>query len=289
MLSSYTVEVAVLLIITLMYAIFDVFNKRNIPDLIVYATIIIGIIIVIVYNFSILWLDFEIAVAIGLVGFVVYRAGFLGAGDVLELIFISLVLPIQGAPSYSGISQLGTPFIFSVIIGAGYTATIFIPLYYLFVKRIFNGKGLSTPSTKNAVLGMTLLIAYIIFTIVFTMTSSIGRTSIELILLLAFAAFFSLIFEKDIYTEMTMEIYPKDLEEGDMVALNLMRKSDIAYFKRRYSGFGRLTTRGTMAALKNVKRRMPVYRDSVAFSLFIFFGVVISLAVGNLIFIVIGL
>ncbi len=283
------IQLAVLLIITVIYAMFDVLNKRNIPDLVVYATIIIGIAVAVVYNYSTLWVDLGLAAIVGLVGFLVYRAGFLGGGDVLEFVFISLVLPIQSAPYYSSIYQLGAPFILSVIIAAGYTATIFIPLYYLLGKRLMRGKSLSRPSRRSLVLGGVLLVAYLALTLAFTYISSLGPVAIALILILAFTSFVSLIFETDIYIEMTNWIYPKALDEGDMIALNLMKSNDVKYFEKRYSGFGRLATSKMISKLKGVSKKLPVYRDSVPFSLFILFGVIISIAFGNLILLIIGI
>ncbi len=281
-------QVAVLLVVAAVYALFDVFNKRNIPDFVVYATIVIGIAVAVLYSYSLIWVDFGIAAIVGLIGFVIYRAGFLGGGDVLELVFISLVLPIQGAPHYSGVNQLGIPFVLSVIVGAGYTASLFIPIYYLLVKKILAGKPLTKPSKRALTLGGMMLLAYIAFGGVFLYISNLGWVAVALVLILAIASSASLMFEFDIYSEMTSMIYPSKLESGDMVALNLMKERDIEYFKKKYSGFGRLVTSNAISRLKGVKKRLPVYSDSVPFSLFILFGVIISLAVGNLILIIVG-
>lgn len=289
MIDQSIIQVGVLLVVALIYAVFDVFNKRNIPDFVVYATIIVGIAIAVLYSYNIIILDFGIAAAVGIIGFFIYRAGFLGAGDVLELVFISLVFPIQGLPYYLSIDQIGMPFVLSVIIAAGYTATVFIPLYYILGKRLLRGKKLTKPTTRNIAIGGMLLVAYIAFAIVFSEISSLGSAEFILIMILALASFISLVYEMDVYKEMTALVYPSELERGDMVALNLMDPKELEYFKAKYKDFGRLVTFKMIHKLKGVKKKIPIYRDSVPFSLFILLGVVISLAFGNLILILIGI
>ena len=136
MVSYQEIELAVLILVTFIYAIFDVFNKRNVPNIFVYLTIAVGIIIALVSNSGLgLLIALTIAAVVGLLGYAVYRAGLLGGGDVLEFVFISLVMPTQMQPFYSSAYQWNVPFILSVIIAAGYTSLIFIPIYYLGVKK----------------------------------------------------------------------------------------------------------------------------------------------------------
>ncbi|MDE1767954.1 MAG: hypothetical protein KGH64_02350 [Candidatus Micrarchaeota archaeon] len=290
MIGQFPIQIGVLIIVALVYAVFDVFNKRNVPDILVYATVVIGLIIALVYNYNTIYLDLLIAVIIALVGFVIYKMGFLGGGDVLELVFVSLVLPVQSmAPYYTSSPQLNIPFVLSVIIAAGYTALIFMPIYYILVKRIFAGMKLQKPEKKSVMMAVTLLIAYLAFAYIFTYAYGVKLVSVALVVVLAVSSFVTILFEKDIYNGMTKMLYPSQLELGDMLALNLMKESEIKFFKGKYRGFGRLATTEALKALKGVKRKLPVYRDSVPFSLFILFGVLISLAFGNIVLVLIGI
>jgi hypothetical protein len=97
-----------------------------------------------------------------------------------------------------------------------------------------------------------------------------------------------MIYDQRIYLGMVEFIYPNKLEEGDMIATNLMSKKELAIFQRK-SDFGRLASDRLIAQIKKVRVKLPVYRDSVPFSLFIFIGVLISIAYGNIILIMIGL
>ncbi len=280
-------EVSVLMLITLIYAVFDVFNKRNVPNLFVYATIVVGVVVALVANSGLaLITSFLVAGVLGLLGYLIYRAGLLGAGDVLEFVFIALVMPVQMAPFLNNIYQWNIPFVLSVIIAAGYTSLIFIPIYYLLVKKR-PGKA-ERPSWNRIATGIAFFAAYMIFLAVIKYAYGVDLFGAMLIFVLALASGITLIYEQRIYLGMVEFIYPKELEEGDMIATNLMSKKDLAFFKKK-GGFGRLASAKLITKIRKVARRLPVYRDSVPFSLFIFIGTIISLLFGNLILAMIGL
>jgi len=281
------VEVAVLLVIAFVYAIFDVFNNRNVPNLFVYFTLIIGLAVALIFNSGqLLLLDLGIAAIIALLGYLLYRFGFLGGGDALEFVFVSLVLPLQLEPLWSSTYQFNVPFIISVMIAAGYTALVFIPIYYLGLRRKAGEK--AAPTMKNVALGALFFAAYMIFLLVLKFTVGISLIGIGLILILALVSSVTIIYEKRIYLGMVSFIYPKELEEGDMIAVNLMSGGDIGAFNKK-TRFGRLATKKMISDIKGMKVKLPVYRDSVPFSLFIFIGIIISLLFGNLILAIVNL
>ena len=62
MLSYQEIEIFVLVLVTLIYAMFDVFNKRNVPNIFVYATIGLGVALALVANSGLLLaIDLSIA------------------------------------------------------------------------------------------------------------------------------------------------------------------------------------------------------------------------------------
>lgn len=287
MLSYQEIEIFVLVLVTLIYAMFDVFNKRNVPNIFVYATIGLGVALALVANSGLLLaIDLSIAAAVGLLGYLFYRSGLLGGGDVLEFVFIALVLPAQIPPFYSNVYQWNIPFILSVMIAAGYTSLLFIPIYYIGVKK--PPKDVRKSGSKNLRSGAMLFAAYLIFILAIKYAYGISLLGVILILLLAISSVIIMVYERRIYLGMVDFIYPSKLEDGDMIATNLMDKKDIAYFSKR-TKFGRLASKRLISEIKGIKKRIPVYRDSVPFSFFIFFGVIISLLFGNLILTIIGL
>ncbi len=284
MLTYPEVPVIILLLVSLAYAMFDVFNRRNVPNTFVYATVILGFIVAIAFNYNVLTTMFGIVAVVAVFGWILYKSGLLGGGDVMEFIFISLVFPIQNIPYVTSLPQFNFPFIISVLIASGYAALIYIPIYYIAVKR--NCKP-SKPNGKDVRSGLLILASYIIFIFFIYLTFGLRIDGIILIVLLAGASALTVIYEKDVYRGMVEFIYPKMLEEGDMIATNMMSNTQ----KKRFEGirsFGRLATGKLINDTKNIKIKIPVYRDSVPFALFIFIGVVISLVLGNLILFIIG-
>ncbi len=287
MLPYQEIEISILILVALVYAMFDVFNKRNVPNLFVYATIGLGVALALLANSGLgLLIDLSVAVIVGLLGYVLYRYGLLGGGDVLEFVFIALVMPTQMLPLYSNVYQWNMPFILSVLIAAGYTSLIFIPIYYIGIKK--PPRDAQKSGGKNFRSGIMLFAAYLVFIIAIKLTYGISILGAALLLLLAVSSVIIMVYERRVYLGMVDFIYPSGLEDGDMIATNLMNKKDIAYFKKR-SKFGRLASKKLISEIRGVRKRIPVYRDSVPFSLFIFFGVIISLLFGNLVLAIIGL
>ena len=281
------IDLAILLLISLIYAVYDVFNRRNVPNSFVYFTILVGMAMAFLSNSGMLLITtFVVALVIGAIGYTIYRAGLLGAGDVLELVFIALIMPMWSNPFIENTYQWNVPFVLSVIIAAGYASLIFIPIYYLLVKK--QPKNAPKPNRKRMMIGAIFFIVYMIFIIVMRYLYSINLVGSALIFLLAFFAGITMIYDQRIYLGMVEFMYPSKLEEGDMIATNLMSKNDLEVFQAK-SNFGRLASEKLISEIKNIKVKLPVYRDSVPFSLFIFIGVLISLAYGNIILMMIGL
>jgi len=281
------IVLVVLLAITAIYALFDVFNRRNVPNIFAYATVVIGAAVALGSGWDYVF-AFGVAIAVAAAGYVVYRAGMLGGGDVFELVFISLVLPVWQQPVYQGGYQFFTPFVISVAIAAGYAALIFIPIYYLGIKRRPRRHG-GAPSAFGHGLrnGLAIMVCYAAFIAALYAIAGPRPVGMVIIAILALASAVTAVYEKRIYLGMVSYIYPRQLDEGDMIATSLMAEGDLASLRKK-TEFGRLATRKLIRDLKSSRIKIPVYRDSVAFSAFIFIGVVFSLLFGNMVLLIIG-
>ena len=276
---GFAVSMLALLGIAVLYAAFDLFNKRNVPDVFAYASVILGLAITFLFHQNDLLLSLLIALVVGSLGYVVYRMGLWGAGDYFELVAISLVLPVQPAPMFASMAQLGLPFILSVFVATGFAAIWTVPIYYLlFVHKPWQKK----PDMRHITYGLSLFILYIMlfFFIYYFYGSSIGR--LLLIVLVAIPSALTLVFEDEITTRMIERISPRQLDEGDIIAFNVMTRTEKRYFLR-YPGFGRLATKGLITKLRNAKMTLPVYRNAAPLAAFILMGVVISLFFGNVV------
>ena len=195
MLSYQEIEIFVLVLVTLIYAMFDVFNKRNVPNIFVYATIGLGVALALVANSGLLLaIDLSIAAAVGLLGYLFYRSGLLGGGDVLEFVFIALVLPAQIPPFYSNVYQWNIPFILSVMIAAGYTSLLFHT--YLLHRGEEAPKGCPGNPGVRTRSGAMLFAAYLIFILAIKYAYGISLLGVILILLLAISSVIIMVYRE---------------------------------------------------------------------------------------------
>ncbi len=267
-------RILVLLAFASLYAYFDVFNKRNIPDKFVYLSIAVGIVFTLLNPVRIIIFSFLIAIFIGAVGYLLYKAGLLGLGDGLEFTFISLMLPIQPQPIL-GIPQFGLPFVLSVFISSGIATVIIIPLYYILKEKKLE---ISARSAERAALVfasymLLLLLIYFLF----------GARRIATLLILIVAFFSTLLFavENIINKEMVRWVYPKEIEEGDIIATGLLSEKELRLLRAKFKHFSKLADKRNIVELKGLRKRLPVYKNAVPFSLFILAGIVLSLIIGD--------
>jgi Flp pilus assembly protein protease CpaA len=281
------IPLSFLLAISVIYAVFDVFNNRNIPNVFVYVCFAAGFIITLTYPSQLAINSILIAFVILSLGYLLYRGGILGAGDVMEFATISLILPLQGSVILH-VPQLGLPFILSVFVGTGYAASVGIPLYYVILsgnkKSRFKAK--AVPAHRKAT-GAVLFAAYLVFAAIIYTYSGLTFLGAFLLLLIAVSSSSMIILEDKIYAGMVSLISTSQLQEEDMIATNMMSVSDRAYFERKYPKFGRLATRGLIKSMRYERRKIPVYKNAAPLSFFILIGVIVSLLLGNLILLVI--
>lgn len=268
-----------LLGIAVMYAVFDVFNKRNVPDVFAYASVIAGLAITFAFHQGELAFSLITALIVGGIGYLVYRMGLWGAGDYFELVALSLILPVQPAPLFVAVGQLGLPFILSVFVGTGFAAIWVVPIYYLFFMKKTWAK---RPDAKHVYYGTSLFVLYLLllFFIFYFYGYDLGR--LVLILVVAVPSAFTLIFEEEITSRMVARIRARKLEEGDIIAFNMMTNREMRYFSR-YKGFGRLATRRLIRELRGAKIELPVYRNAAPLALFILIGIIVALFFGNVV------
>ncbi len=276
---SMLVSLLALLAISVLYAAFDVFNKRNVPDVFAYVSVAAGLVITFAFHQSDIVFSLVVAMVVGVIGYTVYRLGLWGAGDYFELMAISLVIPVQPTPFFTAIGQLGLPFILSVFVGTGFAAIWIVPIYYLlFMKKEWAKK----PDAKHVYYGVSLLVLYLLLLLFIFYFYGFDPGRLILILVVAVPSAFTLVFEEEITSRMIESMPTTKLEEGDIIAFNMMSSREMRYFSK-YAGFGRLATRDLVKRLRSAKMRLPVYRNAAPLALFILIGIVISLFFGNVV------
>ena len=281
--SISTARFFLLIAFSLIYAIFDVFNKRNVPNKFVYFSIIIGILATLSYypDLRMLGISFLIASIIGSMGYILYKKGVLGGGDVFEFMLISLIIPLQPRPLLINMPQYALPFVLSVFIVTGYVSFMAIAFYYLLLVKNPEIEKRIKPDRKPALVSSAFLTMYVLLIYVMGMINGFSSSAILLIALVAIPSSIVLAYEKLINARMVSMMLPEKLEEGDMIAVNMMNGDESAYFSKRYSHFGRLATNELISEMKNEKKKLPVYSNAPPLALFTFAGVILALLFGN--------
>lgn len=286
----FTVRVAAVVVIALVYMLFDLFNSRNVPSMFAYATLGFGTVFTILYlNVSAIMISLGIAAVIGALGYLVYRAGQLGGADVIEFAAISMILPLQPAPYLSSIFQFNLPFIISVFIATGVVALALIPLYYIPMARSSLRKSMWSYVDRSAIFkGAVLTVAYLAFLLFLVFATNAGVIGLLIVVVVMISSILTMTFERPITDSMVERIPAGKFEEGDMIALNMMNEKEIGEMKRKIRGFGRLVTLRVIGEMKRKKvtRKFPVYRKAMPLALPIFIGIVLSLLFGNLLLLI---
>jgi Flp pilus assembly protein protease CpaA len=284
-----TISIASIIVIAFVYMVFDVFNRRNIPNTIVYASLVYAVLVALFYFNSGTLVSFIIAGAIGLAGYAVYKVGQIGAADVVEFAVLSLLMPYQ-VISY-GIGESATmPFIFSLLINTGIAALIIVPLYYI-PKGYSRVKGAlkmisKADLAKAVVIGMT----YIIFIGFLVIVVGIGFLQFLLLALIMLSSIAIVLFERLITRGMIEYVKPDKFDSGDIIALNLMKESDIRKVKSKVKSFERLVNEGMIKEMirKRVSTKFPVYKEAMPLALAILIGAILALYFGNLLIFIIA-
>lgn len=283
MIEQFAIQLFVLAVVVILYAAFDVFNNRNVPNILAYASVLAGLMLTFVYGRGELLFSLSIALLLGAFGYLIYRMGMWGAGDYFELVAISLILPVQSAPLLASVYQFNFPFILSVFIATGFVAIWAVPLYYLlFVKRRWSRK----PDAQHIAYAIALLAMYLILFGSVYLFYGYSPARLALMFFVAVPSAITLLFENEITTRMIERVSTKTLEEGDIIAFNMMSRSERRYFAK-YQGFGRLATKQLIARLRNAKRKLPVYKNAAPLAVFMLTGVIISLLFGNVVLFII--
>ena len=174
------------------------------------------------------------------------------------------------------------PFILSVLVATGFAAIVIVPIYYLLIDGK-NRRKIEKVDAKSMVKGIIILTVYLVLlAMIYLVRYQISLIAIVLILILAVSSMFMALYANEINYRMISFVYPKELERGDMIAVSIMKKSDLAYFTQAYEKFGRVADDQLIAKVKDLNRKLPVYKKAVPFAAFIFIGVVVSLLFGDI-------
>lgn len=223
----------------LVVAYYDLFNRKNVPDRILYGFLGLAVITNIASylfqpDFDMLIFTFGAALFISAIGYVFYRMGQIGGADVITMAAMMLLVPF--VPSFAGLS-FNLPFIIPTMIYAGLLFTI-----YATIK--FATKIMSQGGSPN-LLYLLLIIPFVFFIYVYVNSPVFSPVYLGIVSILLLATIFFMVYKQDI-TLMLAEELPLDrIEAEDVVAIELIDPKVV-----RDYGIKRLVTIEELARLK---------------------------------------
>ncbi len=292
MLTIVLLKVVVALAIAFAYMLFDVFNERNVPDVFAYGTLIIAAAAAIVgATTTAIEISYIAAAAICGIGYVAYRIGEIGAADIIELAALAMLIPLQPIPVLAGTSQLGLPFIISLIVDTGIAAVVMVPLYY--IPKAFHMMGRKVFQNILKADWSKALVVAAAYAVFFTFVATIFMVStygIAIFIALMLFSSLMLLFQNPITMSMVKMTMYNGFTEGDIIAFNLMTKPQINAAKRKVSNFSRLVTPAMIAEMKRKKinTKFPLYKNAVPLAVAIFAGLIMAILLGNMVLLMFG-
>ena len=248
---------------TMIGAYFDLFNKKNVPDMFLYCFLALAFIVYLVfYEPTLFWFSIGVAVFFSAVGYLFYRVGQLGGADVFILAAIMLLLPIN--PSSVGMT-FNMPFVLSVIIFSGVAFALYVLAYF--------GWKLLQVEAKPNLIYLLMFIPYFLFAYVYVNSFLFSAVYFAFISVLLFSMIFFMMFKSSINMLLAEELPVSQLEDGDVLAIEVMNKDLIERYK-----LTRLMTASEIARIKKTKvSEVWVYTKLPPFIPFILAGMILSM------------
>lgn len=261
--SGELIRVIVAMIGTGAAAYYDLFNKKNVPDNLLYLFLGISFLLnLVLFQDSLFWFSIAIAVFFSAIGYLFYRVGQLGGADVFVIASIALLLPIT--PSFVGM-PFNMPFVLPVIIFSGAVFAIYVMAFFGF--KVFEGEA------KPNLLYALMLIPYLLFAYVYVNSILFSPVYFVLISILLFATIFFMMFRETLMMHLAEELPVSQLEPEDVIALEIMNKDLVERYK-----VPRLVSKDEIERLKKTKvGEVWVYTKLPPFLPFLLIGMILSL------------
>ncbi|MCX6767592.1 MAG: prepilin peptidase [Candidatus Micrarchaeota archaeon] len=249
-----------------------------IDDRIVYAMMGLGLLLdLLTMNQDFIIYSVGIAAAIIGFGYLFYRTGQLGGGDVLLFAGIQLLLPYYPStvsPGFAPTGFLFIPFLVSVLAASSLYALLGTSVKY----------GLELRKRKLAPDLPSAGAAALLFAAMFYFMAAMGTGTLfaGLLLLIFVPGAFLMVFKKQITDEIIIKrIRISQVEDEDVLATEKMP----AAILKKY-GLGRVLTKKEVEKLRKIEKRegmrlFPVYKNLPRFGPYILAGLITCLVVGD--------
>ena len=273
-------RIALALIFTGAMAYYDIFNKKWVPNTLVYAFAVCAIAINFVFfDPAVTWP----ALAFGAVAFAVcyllYKLGQLGGADAYAIASIAAAIPYLPSSLVSFSPSAPYPFLLSVLAPTGIAFILYMLLRFIpyISRRLTEGKVLF--SAEKIAGPAALAIAFLVF--IYALSSlpfAMPPVYLATLAFLAVALVFFSLFKSEIKDSMVEMVPVRSLQEEDVLALEKMNQPFVKKMKLQPL----LSAKSIMLLKKSKLKSVPVYTGMPFFLPYLFFGLLFTVLFGDL-------
>ncbi|MCX6770863.1 MAG: hypothetical protein NTX79_02295 [Candidatus Micrarchaeota archaeon] len=262
-------------------AYFDIFNKKWVPDSLLWCFLGASLLLNAVFFDSAIFAQaLIVAIIIAALTYALYRMGQLGGADVLVMASIALAIPYLPHPLLAAAQAVPYPFFLSMLAPAGIAFIVHMLIRFIpyISHQISKGR---VKFTVQKVAGPALILVSLLFfwTAVSSLPVSLPASYFAVIGFLGAALVFFSLFMPEIKASMVEKIPTSCLQCEDVLALEQM--PSIAKSLR----LSPIISKKAIAALTRAKiKSVPVYTGMPFFLPYLFIGLAFTLLFGDLLY-----
>ena len=278
-------RMALALIFTAAAAYFDLFNKKWVPNALVYAFAALAVLVNFIYYDPLLtWQALAIGAVVFGACYLLYKVGQLGGADAYVIASIAATVPYLPSSLLNPAQSAPYPFILSVLAPTGVAFILHMVLRFVpyVAKQVAAGKIKFTASKVAGPIGLAAAFLVFVYAII-SLPFPFPPVYIGMLIFLAVGLIFFTLFKSEIKDSMIEQVKVGRLQEEDVLALEKMDPGAVQKMKLQP-----VLTLQSIALLKKSKQKLvPVYTGMPFFLPYLLFGLVFSLLFGDMLLIAI--
>ena len=279
-------RIALAVIFTTAMAYYDIFNKKWVPNTLIYGFAACAIAINFVfYDPALTWSALALGLIIFALCYALYRMGQLGGADAYALGSIAASIPFLPAPLLVQQQSVPYPFILSVLAPTGIAFMLHMALRFVpyVARRLAAGK-IHFTLEKSA--GPALL-AFAFIAFIYALASlplPFPPAYFAILFFLAISLLFFSLFKSEIKDSMIEMVPVRKLQEEDVFAIEKMNPA-----VAKKLGLRAVISAKMIASLRKAKvKSVPVYTGMPFFLPYLFFGLLFTLLFGDMLMHLLG-
>ncbi|MCX6773365.1 MAG: hypothetical protein NTV88_06415 [Candidatus Micrarchaeota archaeon] len=273
-------RMALAFIFTAAAAYFDIFNKKWVPNTLVYSFAALAVLINFIYYDPVLtWSALAIGAVVFAACYLLYKLGQLGGADAYVLASIAATIPYLPSSLIGSSQSAPYPFILSVLAPTGVAFILHMVLRFVpyISNQIAKGKIKFTASKIAGPIGLAAAFLVFVYALL-SLPFAFPPIYMGMLIFLAVGLVFFSLFKSEIKDSMIEQMKVGKLQEEDVIALEKMDAGLVQKMKLQP-----VLTAQSIALLKKSKlKAVPVYTGMPFFLPYLLLGLVFTLLFGDM-------